>query len=244
MRRFTFSLLLTCSIASLPAQSLIEPGSTLIDYSLLKDQTWSYRMQLLNQKGETKAETHITTHYMADKPGNRFILVQTKDQGPERITDSTIASLNALQPIRMNMYSGTKGLLMDLRFTGPDIHAVRNQGSRHQDTVHRIAVPYFDSNLLDCLLGLIRYEKDSVFALAVYTNERHGKDSYTIRKAGTESITLLSGATAKALHIRVFQEGGTFPNGFDYWIDTTKGLVVKQEIVFGPRGKYLIHLMD
>jgi len=244
MRQLILFLSLFGCVASLSAQSLVEPGCKLIDYSLLKDRSLTYRMQLIDQNGTIKAETHITKRYTTDKARHRFMLVQTKDQGPERITDSTIAGLYTLQPVRMNMYSGTKGLLMDLRFNGPDIQVRRNQGGHQQDTIHHIAVPYFDSNLLDCLLGLIRYETDSVFRLTVYTNERSGKDSYTIRKTSTEPLTLPSGATANALHIRVFQEGGAFPNGFDYWVDTANGLVIKQEIVFGPRGKYLINLVN
>ncbi len=227
------------------SQTLIVPGSQLINYKLLRNQTLNYKLQLLTNNDEIKSEMKMRKTQVVMPKTKQICVVQEFDGMGEKIVDSTFAHFNTLLPQRMSMTSDRKGQVMRLTFNGKNIHAFSKRKEPITDTIHVIEEPYFDSNLMDCLIGAIRFEKDSVFKIHFYTFERNGKDTYFIKRIGEEPLTW-NGKEVNTWHITLQDEkGNTMGNRpYDYWIDKSRGVLLKQELVLTARGKTRIILSE
>lgn len=246
MRNYFVFVLLGFIFQSLTSQIVINPGSNLIRYNSLTNRTNDFKSRLIDQNSVVKYESISQTQLLVDKAKGELIVVQTRNAMNDRIIDSTFADFKSLKPIRMSMSSDSKQNTMDLRFNEESIHALVMRKNHFTDTIHKINKPYFDSNLLETLIGVIDYSKDSLFKLNTYTYEMGGLDSYLIKRIGKEELELPNLPKIIAWHIIILQEkaikmGQT--NGYEFWIDVNKGLVVKQVIAFGEnKGKYVITL--
>lgn len=227
------------------SQTLIVPGSQLINYKLLANQTLNYKLQLVTNKDEVKSEMKIRKTQVVTPKTKQICVVQEFDGMGEKIVDSTFAHLNTLLPQRMSMTSDKKGQVMHLTFNGKNIHAFSKRKAPATDTIHIIEEPYFDSNIMDCLIGAIRFEKDTLFKINFYTFERNGKDIYFIKRVGEEKLTW-NEKEVSVWHVTVQNEKshalGNRP--YDYWIDKDRGILLQQELVLTARGKTRIILSE
>lgn len=244
MRNFLSFISVTLSFTAVFGQSLIIPGSKLLRYETLINWNNSYKTQLIDQNGKVKYESLDTKQLIVDKKKGQLILVQNKKAMSDQIIDSTFAVLNTLLPIRMSMSSSSKQNNMDLRFKGETIHAKVDRMGTKKDTIHAIKEPYFDSNLLETLLGIIDYNKDTLFKVNTYTYEMNGLDSYLIKRIGKETIELSGHPKLNTWHIIIYQEKAFKQGnkmGYEFWIESDWGVVVKQVISFGEgKGTYII----
>ena len=227
-------------------QRLIKPGDPLLNYNLLGTFNPKYKMQFIDTAGNTKYETISERNSFVDKSSNQFILVQTRSLPNDKIIDSTIADLKTLSPIRMSMHSQSKNQEMNLTFKGNKIKAVVNKQGKKADTLHTISEPYFDSNLLEQILGIIKYETDSVFKLNTYVFEAGGLDTYIIKRIGKEKI-VLNGNDMDTWHIIIYQQKSMTngnKQGFEFWVEPKWGLVVKQQINYPGKGQFVMNIMQ
>lgn len=245
MRILSFIFIFTI-YSLLNGQTLVKPGDSLIRYNSLGTFNLKYKTQLIDPSGNVKYESITEKNTFVNRKLNQFIVVQSKSAMNDKIVDSTIADLKTLTPIRMRMTSGSKKNEMDLTFNGAAIHAKVDRMNNKKDTIHFINEPYFDSNLLELILGLIKYEKDSTFKINTYTYELGGLDSYIIKKIGKESLDLKDAPKTDVWHIIIYQESSLKrgnKQGFEFWIACNWGIVVKEVISFGTnKGKYVISL--
>lgn len=229
------------------AQTIIVPGSKLINYKLLANRVLDYKMQLVTNKDEVKSEFKIHKEQIIDTKAKQIIVVQQFDMMGELVTDSTFADLKTMKPIRMSMTGAKKGNLMKLSFNGKTIKAFSKRKEPVTDTIHTIEEPYFDSNIMDCLIGALRYEKDTLFQITFYTFERNGKDPYIIRKIGEEKFKLNDSSKEIAtwrIQVQPLDEFKSGRKAYDYWIDKERGILLKQELVLSARGKSRIILVE
>lgn len=228
------------------SQRLIKPGDASLNYTLLGTFNPKYKMQFIDTAGNTKYETISERNSFVDKSSNQFILVQTRSLPNDKIIDSTIADLKTLSPIRMSMHSQSKTQEMNLTFKGNKIKAVVNKQGKKADTLHTISEPLFDSNLLEQILGIIKYETDSVFKLNTYVFEAGGLDTYIIKRIGKEKI-VLNGNDMDTWHIIIYQQKSLTngnKQGFEFWVEPKWGLVVKQQINYPGKGQFLMKIMQ
>lgn len=228
-------------------QTNIIPGSKLINYKLLANRVLDYKMQLVTNKDEVKSEFRIHKEQIINSKTKQIIVVQQFDMMGELVTDSTFADLKTMKPIRMSMTGAKKGNLMKLAFNGKNIKAFSKRKEPVTDTIHTIEEPYFDSNIMDCLIGALHYEKDTLFQITFYTFERNGKDPYIIRKIGEEKFKLNENSKeVNTWHVQVqpLEEFKSGRKAYDYWIDKERGILLKQELVLTARGKSRIILSE
>lgn len=228
------------------SQYLIKPGDQVLNLKVLTNYKINCRMQFLDTDGNIKYESIIEKKAVVNKSAKQFTLVQTRSIPNDKIIDSTIADLQSLAPIRMSMHSDSKNQEMSLQFLGKQIKAFANKQGKKTDTAHTINEPYFDSNLLEQILGIIKYEKDSVFKLNTYAFEAGGLDSYIIKNKGKEVISL-NNTDLQTWHIIVYQQKSMDmgnKQGIEFWIDPHRSLVVKQLIDYKNRGQFIMILMQ
>ena len=234
MFRKFFIVVLVAAASKVEAQGLIKPGDQQIQYQLIRPQHNFYKLVLLDSAGNKQMEMLNEEIISIDTSKQQLIRTQFRSFGGGRmLTDSTIADLRTLSPIRMRMVTYPAVMQMNLSFRKTDVHAVVNRGGKHTDTVHRMQEGYFDSNLIEYLFQLLPYKEGFSCQINAYTFEKDGMDPHTVKYVGEDMNEDLNGNIRKMNVVEVRSKDGQSVDLL--WLDKNTGKVYKHTGRFGNR---------
>ncbi|MDF2190067.1 hypothetical protein [Paraflavitalea sp. CAU 1676] len=213
-------------------QSLLKAGDPTIRYELIKPTVTLYKIATTDSTGKVLTE-FTCRNTVSVNPDKGWVIVTQQFHLPDGRTllDSTIADLKTLAPVRMRMVTTPHFMKMDLRFAAREVYAVADKGGHLIDTLHRMEEGYFDSNLLEYLIGLLPYKKGFNARLNVYTFERNGMDPWQVEYVGEDMLGLAGGGTVQCYVART-GNAGVAPDAMA-WIEKATGKVVKRVIPMG-----------
>jgi hypothetical protein len=234
MLRNFFILMMVVATSMANAQGLIKPGDQQIRYELIRPQHNFYKLVLVDSAGNKQMEMLNEEIISIDSVKKQLIRTQFRSFGGGRLlTDSTIADLHTLSPVRMRMVTNPSVMQMDLSFRKTDVHAVANKGGKHTDTVHHMQEGYFDSNLIEYLFQLLPYKEGFFCQINAYTFEKDGMDPHTVKYIGEEMVEDPGGSIRKMNVAEVRSKDG---QSIDLlWFDQRTGKVYKHTGRFGNR---------
>lgn len=225
------------------AQQTVVPGDKNIRYDLIKAGAEKCRFMTIDSTGKVLTESTVINMYSVDSASNRFIKTQFRMVGKQgTLVDSTVAELSTLKPIRMSMNTTPFLMTMHLDFNDKDVHAKAKRGKANTDTVHKMSSPYFDSNLFDYFVGLLKYQPGASYQFNMYTFELNGDDPFTLTCVGEETIADGKNNQVPVYHIEASSKSMRGMK-VQYWIEKSTGSVVKNTFKIGG-GRTFIILRD
>lgn len=234
MYRVLLFFMFVIGVSKVNGQFLIKPGDQQIRYELIKPQHNFYKLVLLDSAGNKQMEMLNEEIISIDSAKQQLIRTQFRSFGAGRqLTDSTIADLRTLSPVRMRMVTNPAVMQMDLLFRKTDVHAVANKGGKHTDTIHRMEEGYFDSNLIEYLFQLLPYKDGFACQINAYTFEKNGMDPHMIKYVGEEMVEDPNGSLRKMNIVEVRSKDGQSTDLL--WFDQHTGKVYKHTGRFGNR---------
>ena len=131
----------------------------------------------------------------------------------------------------MRMVTTPHFMSMNLDFRAREVHAIADKPGKKTDTLHTMEAGYFDSNLLDYLLGLLPYRKGFKTTINTYTFERNGMDPVTVEYVGEDVLAGPGGTLTWCYLART----GSGPNAPDatLWVEKSTGKVLKRVVPVG-----------
>jgi hypothetical protein len=234
MNKYVLLLITVLSVTVAKAQTLIKAGDRQICYSLIKPQRNLYKYVMMDSTGKKVMEAVSEEIISIDSAHQQLIRTQINSFGNGRtLTDSTIADLHTLRPVRMRMVTSPSVMSMNLDFRPTQVKAIANRNGVHTDTVHRMEEGYFDSNLIEYLFRLLPYADGFQALVNAYTFERSGMDPHTIRYLGEDLAEDASGNIRKMNLVEVTSTDGKAFSLF--WFDKDTGKMYKHVGRFGNR---------
>lgn len=192
------SIFLFCFIiAFIPssyAQNLIRSGDKSINHSLIRKGYTSYKITIYDSLGTARGDVLKMDYLSIDTANNLLTRAQhVFYPGGFIKLDSTIADLKTLAPLRMRMVTTPPNMQMDLTFNEKSVHAVVNRNNVLKDTVHTMEPGYFDSNLIEYVIGLLPFKEGFSASLNAYTFEQDGMDPFKVEYLGKDVLPVTKG---------------------------------------------------
>lgn len=212
-------------------QQVVKAGEPTLRYDLIKPDVNLYKISILDSTGKVSNE-FTSRQTVAVNNTHGWVIVTQQHQLPDGriLLDSTIANRTTLAPVRMRMTTTPHYMSMQLDFRRQEVHAVADKQGQLTDTLHPMEDGYFDSNLLEYLLGLLPYKKGFKAALTVYTFERNGMDPWQVEYVGEDMLATAAGL----IHCYLVKASNTTnPTDAMAWIEKTTGKVWKRVIPMG-----------
>lgn len=229
-------------------QIKILPGDKSLRYDLIKEyptEKIRYKMISIDSTGLTLSVSESENSVYEEPSKNVIVRIQKRYLGNRGVLiDSTFANARTLAPLRMSMTTEPHSMSMNLQFQQTQVKAKADMNGQKTDATHEVKEPYFDSNLLDVLIGLLPYKKDYSAVINTYTFERKGIDSYQIQYLSDD--VLFAGTTpvvcSQVEVMPLAAKGKGFP-GYRYWIEKKSGIVTKM-LIPGQNKSYWIVVAD
>jgi hypothetical protein len=191
-------VILFCCIAAFSpasyAQSIIRTGDKSINHALMRKMYTSFKITMYDSLGNARGDilefdyiTIDTTKKLLTRAQHVFY------PGGFIKLDSTIADLITLAPVRMRMITSPANMQMDLTFHESSVHAVVNRNNVLKDTVHTMESGYFDSNLIEYIIGFLPFKEGYSASLNAYTFEKDGMDPYKVEYLGKDVLPATKG---------------------------------------------------
>ena len=176
------------------AQSLIRTGDKNINHSLIRKMYTSYKITIYDSSGVARGDILKMDYISIDTAKNLLTRAQhVFYPGGFIKLDSTIADLKTLAPLRMRMVTTPANMQMDLSFHEKSVHAVVNRNNVLKDTVHVMAPGYFDSNLIEYVIGFLPFKEGFSASLNAYTYEKEGMDTFQVEYVGKDVLPATKG---------------------------------------------------
>lgn len=176
------------------AQSLIRSGDKNINHSLIRKMYTSYKITVYDSLGFARGDILKMDYITIDTAKNLLTRAQhVFYPGGFIKLDSTIADLKTLAPVRMRMVTTPADMQMDLTFHKKSVHAVVNRNNVLKDTVHTMEPGYFDSNLIEYIIGFLPFKEGFSASLNAYTYEQDGMDPYKVEYLGKDVLPVTKG---------------------------------------------------
>jgi hypothetical protein len=176
------------------AQSIIRTGDKSIDHSLIRKMYTSYKITVYDSLGNAKGDFLEFNYISIDTAKNQLTRAQhVFYPGGFIKLDSTIADLTTLAPVRMRMITTPANMQMDLSFQEKSVHAIVNINNVLKDTLHTMEPGYFDSNLIEYIIGFFPFKDGFSASLNAYTYEKDGMDPYKVEYIGKDVLPATKG---------------------------------------------------
>lgn len=213
-------------------QSLLKAGDPAIRYELIRPAVTLYKIATTDSTGKVLSEFTCRNTVSVNQDKGWVIVTQQIHLPDGRILlDSTIADLKTLTPVRMRMVTSPHFMNMNLEFRKSEVHAVADKGGRKVDTLHHMEEGYFDSNILEYLIGLLPYKRGFSTRLNAYTFERHGMDPWQVEYVGEDMLNV-SGSGTFLCYVARTGNAGNAPDAMA-WIEKSTGRVIKHVVPMG-----------
>jgi hypothetical protein len=210
---------------------LVKTGDPGINYALIKNARYAYDINIYDTTGKQIQQLYKTDEITIDKEKNLLIRAQQKSFASTYfLIDTTVADLKTLRPIKMWMKTHPFSMDMDLTFNERDVHAIVNRQNLHTDTLHAMEAGYFDSNLVEYVMGLLPYKEGYTALLNAYTFEHNGMSPYKVEYLGKDMID-----KARCNLVKVNSGETTW----FLWFNETNGIMEKGTIPT-PRGMLIL----
>lgn len=222
----------------LGAQTLIKAGDPALRYDLIQSSSELNKITMLDSSGKVLANFLSQDVITVDRSKGLLFRVQSNILPDGRLLkDSTVADLKTLAPVRMRMVTFPHFMNMLLDFQPTQVHAIAERDGKTTDTMHNMTAGYFDSNLIEYVLGLLPYKKGLHVVLNAYTFERNGMDPYEVEYVGEDWLVTVSGNRVACFLAKTGSSGK--PMDAFVWVEKSTGKVLKRVVPIG-RNYYMI----
>ncbi|MFT3824965.1 MAG: hypothetical protein QM731_13665 [Chitinophagaceae bacterium] len=220
------------------AQTLVRSGDATIRYDLIRPVNELKKITVFDSAGKVLSSFVSQDIISIDTAHGVLIRTQSNVLPDGRLLkDSTVADLKTLAPVRMRMVTFPHFMSMALSFQADKVHAMVDRGGKKRDTVHSMALGYFDSNLIEYILGLLPYKKGFHATLNAYTFERDGMDPYEVEYVGEDWLENAAGGRVTCYVVKTGTGGR--PMDALAWVEKSTGKVLKRVVPIG-RNYYVI----
>lgn len=234
-------LLLLGSVNGVRCQQPIYPGDKSLRYDLIKPKVTSYKSISVDTTGKVISVSVSEDYEVIDIKRKLIVHIQKRELGEGKILiDSTFADLATLSPIKMSMTTRPHFMSMNLTFEKDKVMAKADINGKKTDVTHSMKELYFDSNILDLVIGILPYKRDFSALINTYTFERNGLDSHFIEYLGDD--ILFASATPTICHVVAVRPAIMKDKkglGYRYWIDAKTGTVAKLLVSMPGRGHFI-----
>lgn len=267
MRLFLLILFTQSAFVFVFGQQAVKPGCPSIRYNLNVPSVTYYKLITIDSTGKVLSVTKSENRIHIDLLKKTMVRIQKRELGPGRILiDSSFADLTTLAPIRMSMVTSPHFMSMNLKFEDTKVIAKVDKEGKMTNVDHDATIrsvdpgllsglqncqgtkenyQYFDSNLLDCIVGLLPYRAGYSAIVSTYTFERKGVDPYHLQYIGEDILFLANEPiVCGVVDVKPMAAlGKKNVPAYRYWIDKSTGRIVKF-LVPGPNKTYFVMTLD
>jgi hypothetical protein len=215
-------LLLWSNIIS--AQTRIRPGDAAINHALIKQGANTYKITIFDDQGKVKKDIRKVEETIIDTVKGNVIRIQTNYFSDGLVLiDSAVANLKTLAPERMRMITTPASpMKMRLSFRERSVHAAAYRNNIWEEGIHRMEPGYFDSNIIEYIIGLLPYKKGLSFVLNAYTYEENGLETFDVEYLGED---VLPGTPGFCYLVKITGSGKQ-QSGYA-WYEVSTGIIQK-----------------